>query len=259
METNINVILYQDLPCFLLFTSLHLFLPKIIEIIFKKNNIEFDERKRIEWPNRIISTINAIVTSSLSIYCLYYNEWIVNSLRSTSEMSYFIFKFITYYFIYDFIISSYYSKYLFTWGNLLHHTIALLSFTFLGGKGLAHHLLLSYTFTEITTPLINLRFFLLDLNLKNHPLYLINGLLVFVGFVLFRVFYTSATMFDVVFNQPHYSIETDPLIPFFINFVYPAITLLNLYWTFYISKSIFKYFTTSKNENSNNNIKNKQD
>ncbi|KAN0022796.1 hypothetical protein ACTFIU_005536 [Dictyostelium citrinum] len=203
--------------------------------------------------------VNALVTTALSIYCLYNNEWIINSFRSTCEMSYFTFKFITYYFIYDFIISSYYKKYLFTWGNLLHHTLALLSFTVLGNNGLAHHLLLIYTFTEITTPLINLRFFLLDLNLKNHPLYAINGLLIFIGFILFRVFYTSVTIYDVVFNQPHYSLETGSIIPVFVTTVYPSITILNLYWTFYISKSVFKYFTNTKSNENSEIIKSKQD
>ncbi|KAN0035843.1 hypothetical protein ACTA71_005134 [Dictyostelium dimigraforme] len=211
--------------------------------------MEFDERRRIEWPNRIISTVNAIVTTVLSIYCLYTkDEWIENSFRSTCDMSYFTFKFISYYFIYDLIISTYYNKYLFTWGNLLHHSLALPSFVFLGNFGKAHHLLLIFVFTEITTPLINLRFFLLDLNLKNHPLYAINGLLIFGGFIIFRVFYTSITFLDIFFNKPHYALETDHIIPLFVNFAYPLITILNLYWTFQISRSVFKYFTAQKKD-----------
>jgi hypothetical protein len=70
---------------------------------------------------------------------------------------------------------------------ILHHIVVFISYTDLNAQRLAHNLVLMCLLLEATTPFVNCRWFLSQMGLKNTKIYLVNGLVMTVGWLLVRV------------------------------------------------------------------------
>jgi hypothetical protein len=97
-------------------------------------------------------------------------------------------------------------------------------------------------FTEATTPFINLRWFFDVSGMKSSPLYLINGLIMFVGWYTIRICmqYWMAYNFnyEVYFVVPHIINPFVKLI--FIPTLQPLALGLNTYWGYKIGKGFMR-------------------
>lgn len=85
----------------------------------------------------------------------------------------------------------------------VHHIIALLSLGVAIQVGSMHIYLLAVLLTEITTPLVNLRFWLDQARLKHLPLYTANGVAMFLLWGPFRVFNVLPFARHVAANWQH--------------------------------------------------------
>ncbi|EGC28357.1 hypothetical protein DICPUDRAFT_12134, partial [Dictyostelium purpureum] len=228
----------------LFFSLLYSLFPVLLNIATKYFNIKLSDEQKIDWVNRFVSTVNAVITSAISIIALLNaSEWVKHPFYSTCDMSNFVMKFISFYFVFDTAQTVFYYKALFSWQTIFHHFIALGGFFFIGLiRQEAHFLILYYSFSECTTPFVNLRKHLYDLELQNTILYKVNGMIMAIGFVTIRVFFITYSIWELY----HRGLE----IPYFTNIffytVYPSITCLNFYWTFLIVKGIIKALSKKK-------------
>lgn len=112
----------------------------------------------------------------------------------------------------------------------VHHVAALLSVaaSALTGQGQAYTLLLLGT--ELTTPLVNARWFLDKAGLKDHPLYLINGLAMATSWLAVRVIFMALYFFPLMWRHRAEEAVLAPPCRVLLNTVPPTLLILNLYW-----------------------------
>ncbi|KAN0036722.1 hypothetical protein ACTFIV_002029 [Dictyostelium citrinum] len=236
----------EPLGFFLFFTSLYLWIPSLLQTVFNNNEKQLSFSSKIEWTNRIVATISSITSFTLSCYCIYNKDsWVINEMTSTCALSDFILKFISFYFLFDALHLIVYYKQLFDWSIIIHHlVIGILSYVFIGLYYRKTHLtLLYFLLFEITNPFIHMRWFLTDLKLQNHILYSINGFLMAFCFIFIRDIYVPFKVVKIYINGYN---ELNSIANTIIFFCFPAITILNLYWTYLVIKGIVKHLVRSR-------------
>ncbi|KVI03757.1 TRAM/LAG1/CLN8 homology domain-containing protein [Cynara cardunculus var. scolymus] len=125
---------------------------------------------------------------------------------------------------------------------VLHHGLSMLAIGQSVLSGQAQFYIFMVLFTEITTPFVNLRWYLDVAGKKNSTLYLSNGVAMVVGWLVARVvlfvffFYHLFMHFDQVkqmYPTGFYSMLTIP----------PALAMMNLFWFWKIAKGLIKTLT----------------
>ncbi|KAF2075274.1 hypothetical protein CYY_003403 [Polysphondylium violaceum] len=265
---SISVELYTIVSLSIIFYLSKFFVP----LVFKRYNIVANEQLQIEFQARIISNINALVTTLVSGYILfnYYDEFSRQPFSFSNEYSFFIMRFIIGYFIYDLLCIIYYSKFLLEFGAVVHHCLGIVSFSVGTYFGDCHFLLLLYMFTEISTPFVNQRYFLDKLNLKKSNLYFINGVFMAFTFLIVRVLFTPIQCTKAIFENLDVLASKHLYVRFVVPTAFTIIILLNCYWCFLIWRGLFnaikkRYISkighksaslSTKNLNNNNNSSN---
>eukprot|EP01132_Coremiostelium_polycephalum_P005124 gene5124-6379_t len=190
---------------------------------------------------KIMSTLNAIICTVGALKCLFLenNNWTTDPFQGMTPTSLFCLRYVLGYFIYDTVFILYYRN-LLDFGTLTHHLLAI-SLYYLGiDSKLCHFVLISFLFTEITTPFVNLRWFLYSTNKKDHKAYIINGICLAFGFLLFRVVYVSLSVGSALFSKYHLSLVLPLHIWWGTYLGYIIINGLNLFWTILIWKGLIK-------------------
>ncbi|KAI3526397.1 hypothetical protein L1887_05649 [Cichorium endivia] len=134
---------------------------------------------------------------------------------------------------------------------ILHHGLSMLALGQALLSGQVQFYILIVLFTEVTTPFVNLRWYLDVAGKKNSTLYMLNGVAMFAGWLVARVilfvffFYHLFTHFDQlkqVYPMGYYSVLTIP----------PALAVMNLVWFRKIAKGLIKTLTNSKGHSHSN-------
>lgn len=150
------------------------------------------------------------------------------------------------YFLYDTIIVLINYKQLGGVSMMFHHISAILCVCIVNMYHKFMLFPLFFSITEITTPFVNQRFFLDKANMKSSKRYTFNGLLMWLGFVLFRCSLIPISL-HIIYTQGEMMVRG---MPAFVRFVvYAQITnmsILNTYWTYKITKGIISVFTSKK-------------
>jgi len=132
-----------------------------------------------------------------------------------------------------------------TTGTVVHHTLGLLSFSLVYISKQEQYFALLWTATELTTPFVNTRWFLYVTKQSNTLLYTVNGLVMTLGFLVWRVAYIPLKGFSALYYfSDHISLLRPYMVP--VNFCIPAITLLNVYWTYLMIRGIISVLIKSK-------------
>lgn len=210
-----------------------------------KGYTRLDDKTRVEWKNRGFSTFHAVVVAAASLYLLVGSDLFYDSsqaellIKRTSFFSDTILGVSTGYFLADLAMICYYFPALGGFEYILHHGLSLLSIVQSLVSGQAQIYILMVLFSEITTPFVNLRWYLDVANLKNSKLYLFNGVALFFGWLVARVilfiyfFYHMFIHFDQVkkvYPIGFYTLLTVP----------PVLTMMNLLWFTKIAKGMVK-------------------
>lgn len=210
-----------------------------------KSYSQLNKSQKIEWNNRGFSTVHAIITSIISFYLVMISdlfkegshpELIIDRKSIASDAT---FGISLGYFIYDLAMILQLFPSLGGMEYIIHHGLSLYSFSLALLSGQAHLYILMVLFTEITTPFVNMRWYLDHAGLKNSKLYLLNGIALTVGWLLARIvlfFYLFSHMyahFDQVrtmFDLGFYSLLAVP----------STLAGMNVFWFWKILRGLVK-------------------
>ncbi|GFP98747.1 transmembrane protein 56-b [Phtheirospermum japonicum] len=199
--------------------------------LFKGYYDKLSKKEKLEWNNRGFSTFHAIVVAAGSLYLVVFSDLFADPqdgliINKSSTLSNTVLGVSIGYFLCDLSM-------------ILYHYPALggIDLSLLSGQ--AQMYILMVLFTEITTPFVNLRWYLDVAGLKNSKMYIYNGVALFFGWLVARIilfvilFYHMFTHFDevkLVFPLGFYSVVAAP----------PVVSLMNLFWFWKIAKGMVK-------------------
>ncbi|XP_071720354.1 uncharacterized protein [Rutidosis leptorrhynchoides] len=224
-------------------------LTGIISPLVYEGFIKLDKKKKLEWKNRGFSTFHAIFAAIGSLYFLVFSnlfdehdrkELIINRSSASSDT---LLGISIGYFLSDFGMIVWTYPTLGGAEYFLHHGLSLFAIVQSLISGQVQFYILIVLFTEITTPFVNLRWYLDVANKKNSTLYMLNGIAMFVGWLVARIilfvyfFYHIYTHFDQV-KLVYY-----PLGFYTLMLIPSALALMNLFWFWKIAKGMVKTVT----------------
>ncbi|WVZ60040.1 hypothetical protein U9M48_010110 [Paspalum notatum var. saurae] len=162
---------------------------RILSSFYFKGYTLLTKIQRIEWNNRGMSSAHAIFITAVSLYLVVLTDLFSdrvkgpitfrNSVISTSALGVSVGYFIT-----DLAMIFWLYPSLGGMEYVLHHTLSLvaIAYTMLSGEGQFYTYMV--LISESTTPEINLRWFLDTAGLKKSSAYLVNGILMFVAWLV---------------------------------------------------------------------------
>ncbi|KAI3450173.1 hypothetical protein Pfo_006838 [Paulownia fortunei] len=219
-------------------------LTGVISTSFVKEYSKLNSKQKLEWNNRGFSTFHAIVVAAGSLYLLLASGLFDDSqdeliINRTSTLSNTIMGVSIGYFLTDLAMIFYHYPALGGMEYVIHHGLSMFAIIQSLLSGQAQIYILMVLFTESTTPLINLRWYLDVAGLKNSKLYIYNGVALFLGWLVARIilfvffFYHMFVHFDQVkqvFPLGFYSLLTVP----------PALATMNVFWFWKIARGMIK-------------------
>ncbi|KAK7305582.1 hypothetical protein VNO77_43488 [Canavalia gladiata] len=207
--------------------------------------------EKIEWNNRGFSTFHALFVSFMSFYLLMLSD-IFNKdsqeelvVNRSSTLSNSVLGISIGYFLADLAMILWNFPALGGLEYVLHHGLSLISIiqSLLSGQGLIY--ILMVLFSESTTPFVNLRWHLDIAGLKNSKLYIWNGVALFFGWLVARIF---LFIFFFIHMWIHFDEvkEIYPLGFYSLLVVPPVLAVLNVFWFWKITKGMVKTLSKAK-------------
>ncbi|KAJ6417898.1 hypothetical protein OIU84_001308 [Salix udensis] len=201
--------------------------------------------QRIEWNNRGMSTIHAIFITAMSLYFVFWSDLFSDqqhtglvTLRSSQLSIVGLGVSIGYFFVDFGMIFLYYP----TLGGkeyVIHHSLSTIAvaYSMLSGE------LQLYTYmcliSEVTTPEINMRWYLDTAGLKRSAAYLINGLAIFLAWLMARILLFLYLFYHIYWHYDQ--VIQMSLFGCLLTFLVPAVLFtMNLMWFGKIIKGLKK-------------------
>ncbi|EEF35964.1 conserved hypothetical protein [Ricinus communis] len=208
--------------------------------------------QKIEWNNRGFSTFHAIVVASASFYLLMlsglfdedsHDELIINR---SSDISNSVLGVSIGYFLADLAMILWYFPALGGLEYVLHHGLSMYSIILALLSGQAQIYILMILFSESTTPFVNLRWYLDVAGQKSSKLYVSNGVLLFLGWLVARIilFICFFTHMFIHFDQVK---KVFPLGFYSLLSVPPVLGVMNVVWFWKIARGLIKTLSRAKN------------
>lgn len=227
----------------ILFCKLVYAMSKVISpIVFPAYNKILDKDK-FEWHNRMFSTGHAILASIFSAYLLYISDIFYDDapygpvvFRSTL-FSHFCLGFSCGYFIADIAMLLLFYPHLGGYEYVIHHLMSVMSLALAIQCGHGHIYIYIVLLSECTTPFVNLRWFLMITNQKSTKLYLFNGVVLTVLWLLARVLLFVYCFIHIYFHYDQVRQVHD--IGYYFTVTAPVVLgSLNLMWFFKILQAL---------------------
>ncbi|OMP03557.1 hypothetical protein CCACVL1_02363 [Corchorus capsularis] len=181
---------YTSVICGICACKMFYDLTQLLSSFYFKSYPSLTKVQRTEWSNRSISTIHAIFITVMSLYFVFWSNLYSDHqyaglvIFRSSALSTFALGVSVGYFLADLGMIIWFYPSLGGMEYLLHHllSVAAVAYSMLTGEGQL------YTFmvliSETTTPGINLRWYLDTAGMKRSRAYLINGVVIFVAWLL---------------------------------------------------------------------------
>ncbi|XP_010325735.1 uncharacterized protein [Solanum lycopersicum] len=179
-----------------------------ISPFFFTGYVKLDCQKKLEWNNRGFSTFHALLVTAASLYLLLESDLFCDGaqdeliINRTSAFSDTILGISTGYFLADLAMIFYYFPALGGTEYVLHHGLSMFAIVQSLLSGQAQIYIFMVLFTESTTPFVNLRWYLDVAGQKNSQLYVINGVALFLGWLVARIL-LFLFFFHHMFNHFH--------------------------------------------------------
>ncbi|KAE9606309.1 hypothetical protein Lal_00013585 [Lupinus albus] len=220
-------------------------LTQLFSTVYFKTYSSLTKIQRIEWNNRAISTIHAVFITAMSLYLVFCSDLYSDNQaaelitdRSTS-MSTFALGVSVGYFIADLGMIFWFFPSLGGYEYVIHHLFSLVAvaYSMLSGEGQLYTYMV--LISETTTPGINLRWYLDVAGMKRSKAYLINGVVIFIAWLVARIilfvymFYHVYLHFDQVEQMHNFGQILVIVVPF-------VLSIMNLVWFSKIIKGLRK-------------------
>ncbi|XP_027336159.1 transmembrane protein 56-B [Abrus precatorius] len=207
--------------------------------------------QKIEWNNRGFSTFHALFASFTSFYLLMISdifnkdsqEGLVVNRSSTFSNS--VLGISIGYFLTDLAMILWHFPALGGLEYVLHHGLSMFSIiqALLSGQGQIY--ILMVLFSESTTPFVNLRWHLDISGHKNSKLYILNGIALFFGWLIARIFLFIYFFIHMWIHFDEVK-EIFPLGFYSLLAVPPVLAIMNLFWFWKIAKGMVKTLSKAK-------------
>lgn len=220
-------------------------LTQLFSALYFKSYAGLNKVQRIEWNNRVISTVHALFIAAMSLYFVYWSDLYADyqtngyvTFRS-STLSTFTLGVSVGYFIADLAMIMWLYPSLGGIEYVIHHSLSgiAVAYAMFSGEGQL------YTFmvliSEVTTPEINMRWFLDTAGLKRSHAYLINGIVIFFAWLVARILLFVYMFYHVYLHYEQ--VMQMHVFGFFLVFVVPSVlAAMNLMWFGKILKGLKK-------------------
>ncbi|KAH9308972.1 hypothetical protein KI387_036883, partial [Taxus chinensis] len=166
---------------------------KLMSPLYFKGYAKLTTIEQIEWNNRGFSTTHAIVVSTMSIYLLFFSDLFYDDAEDEptthrcSFFSSFILGVSIGYFLSDLAMIFWQYPSLGGKEYVLHHVLSMSAIGISLYSGEAQIYVYMILLSEITTPFVNMRWYLNLAGLKRSKVYAINGIALFCGWLLARI------------------------------------------------------------------------
>lgn len=218
---------------------------RVVSPVYWKQYRTLSNEDQVEWDNRAFSTVHALFVTVVAGYLLFVSDIFSDSgpygpvcFRST-VLSQFVLGVSTGYFLSDLLMIIWFYPSLGGWEYLLHHFLSIGSLVMALYFAYGHIYIYIILFSESTTPFVNLRWYLNAAGMKGSTAYVVNGLLMFFGWL-------GARVILFVYFFIHIYLHFDQVRQFHpVGFAYlftcpPALGVMNVYWFYKIAAGIVR-------------------
>ncbi|XVF27217.1 hypothetical protein REPUB_Repub14bG0088000 [Reevesia pubescens] len=168
-------------------------LTQLISSFYIKTYPGLTKIQRVEWNNRGISTIHAIFVSALSLYFVFWSDLFSDQQLAglivfrSSSLSTFGLGVSVGYFLSDLAMILWLYPSLGGIEYVIHHSLSGIAVAYSMFTGEAQLYTYMVLISEVTTPEINMRWYLDTAGMKRSSAYLINGVVIFFAWLIARV------------------------------------------------------------------------
>ncbi|KAL8160757.1 hypothetical protein V2J09_002294 [Rumex salicifolius] len=228
-------------------------LTQLFSALYFRSYESLTRIQKVEWNNRGMSTTHAVFIGAMSLYFVFWSDLFVDD-RSVQLITYrssllsnFSLGVSVGYFVSDLGLLLWFYPSLGGKEFVLHHALSgiAVGYSLFSKEGQLYTFMI--LISEVTTPVINMRWFLVIAELKESGAYVINGVLIFLAWLVSKE--TSKLvarillfvyMFWHVYLHYNQVVKMQPF-GFVLVFVVPSIlTVLNLMWFGKIVKGLIK-------------------
>ncbi|EEC71546.1 hypothetical protein OsI_03885 [Oryza sativa Indica Group] len=177
----------------------------LISSLYYKGYGSLTKIQKLEWNNRGMSTVHAMFITLMSVYLVFFSNLFSDELDGpvtvrSSNLSNFTLGVSLGYFIADLAMLSWAYPSLGGMEYVLHHLLSIISLVYAiyseEGQLYTYMVLIS----ETTTPGINLRWFLDTVGMKRSKAYLVNGVTMFVAWLVARIILFIYLFYHIYFH-----------------------------------------------------------
>ncbi|XP_012489436.1 uncharacterized protein LOC105802381 [Gossypium raimondii] len=240
-----SVIPYTSVICGICACKMVYDFTQLFSNVYFKSYPGLSKLQRTEWSNRSISTFHAIFIAIMSLYFVFWSnlysdhEYAGPITFRSSALSTFTLGVSLGYFLSDLAMIIWFYPFLGGMEYVLHHllSVAGIANPMLTGEGQV------YTFmvliSESTTPGINLRWYLDTAGMKRSRAYLINGVVMFVAWLVARILLFMYLFYHIYLHYDQVK-QVNSLGQLLISIVPLVLSVMNLMWFGKIIKGLMK-------------------
>lgn len=224
---------WVSLTSFLLTLFFSVISPLLCPIISPKYYSLGDQKSHCN--TMLSSTIHAVVSCSLSAYVLAFGLMGTNRLFSKSPLGFAELHIALGYFVADFLVCLWYPKLRNNSGSMIHHLAAIIAVSMcLFNHGKLMFFVVYRMIAELSTPFVNLFWFLHSYNLKNTKWYPFASATMMITFILCRIIVIPWHWYGLlamIFSPASFANNLIPLpYKFWSCTTYLAFDIINVYW-----------------------------
>ncbi|KAG6393897.1 hypothetical protein SASPL_144472 [Salvia splendens] len=195
-------------------------LSQLISTFYFINYNALTKIQRMDWNNRAISTLHAVFISIMALYFVFWSELFSDQNHSAglvtfrnSSISTFALGLSVGYFLSDLGMICWQYPSLGGPEYVLHHSLSAIAVAYAMYMGEGQLYTYMVLISEITTPCINMRWYLDVSGLKNSIAYLINGVIIFFSWLVARILLFGYMFYHVYRHHNQYSEIEGRLLP----------------------------------------------
>ncbi|XVF87060.1 hypothetical protein PTKIN_Ptkin18bG0090200 [Pterospermum kingtungense] len=237
---------YTSIFCGILAFKMAYDLTQLISSFYVRTYPDLTKIQRVEWNNRGISTIHAIFVSALSLYFVFWSDLFSDQQLSddlfvfrSSPLSTFGLGVSSGYFLSDLGMILWLYPSLGGIEYVIHHSFSGIAVAYSMLSGEAQFYTYMVLISEVTTPEINMRWYLDKAGMKRSGAYLINGVVIFVVWLIARVL-LFGYMFYHVYLHCNQVLKMHTFGYVLVFGVPSVLATMNLMWFGKITKGLMK-------------------
>ncbi|PON62042.1 TRAM/LAG1/CLN8 domain containing protein [Trema orientale] len=220
-------------------------LTQFLSTYYFKNYVSLTKIQQTEWNNRGISTVHAIFITIMSLYFVFWSDLFSDQRQAgfitfrSSPLSTFALGVSVGYFIADLAMILWLYPSLGGVEYVVHHSLSgiAVSYSMFSGEGQLYTFMI--LISEITTPEINIRWYLDTGGMKRSIAYLINGVVIFFLWLAARILLFGYVFYHVYLHY-HQVIQMHIFGYLLVMLVPSVLAIMNLMWFGKILKGLKK-------------------